>query len=154
MQDSQHGVKSLKKYAFGITSLRENGILKQTLKKKLIFATGNSNLPSGVRQILTRPQKGLVHSPPCGEITVEWVDPKGVSKLLDGLNVHKAPSTGGLNAKVLKQCSTQISPILALIYNESLAQCYVTDDWRHANASPVFKKGEKYDAANYTDRCP
>ena len=23
------------------------------------------------------------------------------------------------------------------------------DDWRHANVSPVFKKGEKYDAANY-----
>ena len=23
------------------------------------------------------------------------------------------------------------------------------DDWRHVNVSPVFKKGEKYDAANY-----
>ena len=35
------------------------------------------------------------------------------------------------------------------IYNESLAQGNVPDDWRHANVSPVFKKGEKYDAANY-----
>ena len=39
--------------------------------------------------------------------------------------------------------------MLALIYNESLAQGNVPDDWRHANVSPVFKKGEKYDAANY-----
>ena len=81
-----------------------------------------------------------------GEITV---DPKGVAKLLDGLNVHKASGPDGLNARVLKECSTQISLILALIYNESLAQGNVPDDWQHANVSPVFKKGEKYDAANY-----
>ena len=41
-------------------------------------------------------------------------------------------------------CSNEISPILALIYNESLAR----DDWRQANVS-LFKKGEKYDATNY-----
>ena len=41
-------------------------------------------------------------------------------------------------------CSNEISPILALIYNESLAR----DDWRQANIS-LFKKGEKYDATNY-----
>ena len=47
------------------------------------------------------------------------------------------------------QCSNEISPILALIYNESLARGNVPDEWRKANVSPVFKKGEKYDAANY-----
>ena len=35
------------------------------------------------------------------------------------------------------------------IYNESLARGEVPDEWRQANVSPVFKKGEKYDAANY-----
>ena len=34
-------------------------------------------------------------------------------------------------------------------YNESLAWGDVPDEWRQANVSPVFKKGEKYDAANY-----
>ena len=53
-----------------------------------------------------------------GDITV---DPKGVAKLLDRLNVHKASGPDGLNARVLKECSNEISPILALIYNESLA---------------------------------
>ena len=81
-----------------------------------------------------------------GNITV---DPKGVTKLLDGLNVHKASGPDGLNARVLKECSNEISPILALIYNESLARGEVPDEWRQANVSPVFKKGEKYDAANY-----
>ena len=50
---------------------------------------------------------------------------------------------------MLKECSNEISPILALIFNESLARGDVTDEWRQANVSPVFKKGEKYDAANY-----
>ena len=65
-----------------------------------------------------------------------------VVKLLDGFNVHKAPGQDGLNASVLKECCTQISHILALIYNESLAQGNVPDDWRQANVSPVFKKGD------------
>ena len=41
---------------------------------------------------------------------------------------------------MLKACSSEIAPILALIYKELLAQVTVPDD---------FKKGEKYDAANY-----
>ena len=32
-----------------------------------------------------------------------------------------------------------ISPILALIFNESLARGDVPDEWRQANVSPVFK---------------
>ena len=50
---------------------------------------------------------------------------------------------------MLIECSNEISPILALIFNESLARGDVPDEWRQANVSPVFKKGEKYDAANY-----
>ena len=81
-----------------------------------------------------------------GEITI---DPKGVLKLLNELKVHKAPGSDGLSARVLKECSSEIAPILAFIYNESLAHATVTDDWRQANVAPVYKKGEKYDAANY-----
>ena len=74
-----------------------------------------------------------------GNITV---DLKGVAKLLDGLNIHKAPGPDGLNTRVLKECSNEISPILALIFNESLARDDVPDEWRQANVSLVFKKGE------------
>ena len=70
------------------------------------------------------------------------VDPKVVTKLLDVLNVHKAPGPDGLNARVLKECSNEISPMLALIFNESLAWADVPDEWRQVNVSPVFKKGE------------
>ena len=81
-----------------------------------------------------------------GEITV---DPNGVLKLLNNLKIHKASGPDGLCARLLKECSSEIAPIPGLIYNESLAQGTVPDDWRKANVAPIFKKGENYDAANY-----
>ena len=82
------------------------------------------------------------------------VDMKGIAKLLDGLNIHKAPGPDGLNARVLNKCSNEIFPILALIFNDSLARGDVPNEWRQANVSTVFRKGEKYDAANYRPVSP
>ena len=92
------------------------------------------------------PSKRTSPFTPMGEITV---DPNGVLKLLNNLKIHKAPGPDGLSARVLKECSSEIAPILSLIYNEALARGTVPDDWRQANVAPIFKKGEKYDAANY-----
>ena len=120
-------VKSLKNDAFGINTLKENGILKtDTLDKANIC-----NRP--FQSAFTResddeiPSKGTSPFTPMGEITV---DPDGVLKLLNNLKIHKAPGTDGLSARVLKECSSEIAPILALIYNETLAQGTVPDDWR------------------------
>ena len=44
--------------------------------------------------------------------------------------------------------SSEIAPILALIYKEPLAHDTLPDDWQQANVAPVFKKGKRY-AANY-----
>ena len=134
------------KDAFGVTSLRENGILKtHTLDKANIC---NKQFKSAVTRESDSeiPCKGTSPFTPMGEITV---GPKGVLLLLNGLNIYKAPGPDGLSARVLKECSSEIAPILTLIYNESLAQGTVPDDWRQANVAPVFKKGEKYNAANY-----
>ena len=73
-----------------------------------------------------------------GEITVNR---KGVVKLLDGHNVHKASGLDGLNARVLKECSNEISPILALIFNESLAQGDVPD---HSSKTTVSSHSAQY----------
>ena len=131
-----------------MNSLRENRILKfkLTLSIRLKSAIDNLSQLSHANLILKSPQKSLAHSIPMGEITV---DPKGVLKLSNNLNIHKASGPDCLSARVLKECSSKISPMLALIYNESLAQGTVPDDWRQAIVSPVFKKGEKYNAANY-----
>ena len=97
------------------------------IKEKANICKSSSNQTSHAKATLTHPLKGLVCSPPFG---VRTVDPKGVAKLLDGLNVHKAPGPDGLNARVLKECSNEISPILALIFNESLARSDVPESGR------------------------
>ena len=68
------------------------------------------------------------------------VDPNGVLKLLNNLKIHKASGPDGLSARVLEECSSEIAPIQALIYNETLAQGTVPDDWRQANVAPIFKR--------------
>ena len=119
-------VKSLKKDAYGITSLRENGILKTDTKEKANICNRQFQSAFTREDDSDPPSKGASPFSSMGDITV---DPKGVTKLLDGLNVHKASGPDGLNARVLKECSNEISPILALIYNESLARGEVPDEW-------------------------
>ena len=111
-----------------------------TLWIRLIFVIGSFSQSSLANQMMKSPPKAHVPSP-------LWV--KLQIKLLNNLNIHKAPGPFGLSARVLKECSSEIAPILTYIFNESLAQGAVPDDWRQANVAPVFKKGEKYDAANY-----
>ena len=55
---------------------------------------------------------------PMGEVTG---DQEEVLNLLNNLNRHKASWPDGLSARLLKECSSEISPILSLFYNESLA---------------------------------
>ena len=54
-----------------------------------------------------------------GEITIDITE---VLKLLNGLKGGDVASEpDGMIARVLKECSSESSPILAFIYNESLA---------------------------------
>ena len=50
---------------------------------------------------------------------------------------------------VLKESSAKIAQVLAFIFNQSLIQAIVPDDWHQANVAPIYKKGEKYSPANY-----
>ena len=139
-------VKSLKNDAFGINTLRENGILKTDTIDKANICYRQFQSAFTRESDAEIPFKGTSPFTPMGEITV---DHNGVLKLFNNLKINKASGPDGLSARVLKECSSEIAPILALIYNESLAQGTVPDDWRQANVAPIFKKGEKYDAANY-----
>ena len=89
------------------------------------------------KNISDPPSKGASQFSPMGDITV---DRKGIAKLLDRLNVHKAPGPDGLNTRELKECSNEISPILALIFNESLARGDVPDEWRQDKLVRFLKR--------------
>lgn len=73
----------------------------------------------------------------------------GVFKLLSNLKPSKAAGPDGLHPLVLKQLAPVISPTLALIFQKSLDNGSLPNDWRDANICPLFKKGDRSLAINY-----
>ena len=53
------------------------------------------------------------------------------------------------SARLLKECSEELAPILTIIFNRTIQTGTVPDDWKRANVSAVYKKGQRYDPANY-----
>lgn len=73
----------------------------------------------------------------------------GILKLLDSLNVTKADSPDNLPVCILKELSSELAPILAQLFQQSLDQGVLPDDWRTANVVPVFKKDKRSLVSNY-----
>lgn len=73
----------------------------------------------------------------------------GVRKLLLGLNPSKASGPDLLPTTVLKHCAEELAPMLTNIFNQSLRTGEIPLDWLKANITPIFKKDDKQDAANY-----
>ena len=73
----------------------------------------------------------------------------GVEKLLKNLKPGKAAGPDNVSPRVLKELAETIADPLTRIFRKSLSEGSVPADWKHANVSPIFKKGQKYDPANY-----
>ena len=73
----------------------------------------------------------------------------GIKKLLKDLNPNKSPGPDNIGPRVLKELAEDIAPLLLMIYRKSLDTGEVPEDWRTANVTPAFKKGQKYQAENY-----
>ena len=65
------------------------------------------------------------------------------------LNPNKAPGPDGISPRLLKDLSVELAPAFTVLYRSSLTTGIVPSDWRSANVSPVFKKGERYLPENY-----
>ena len=74
---------------------------------------------------------------------------RGVAKLLHSLKPGKAPGPDGINNTILKELAGEIAPILTIIFQSSIDTGTLPSDWKDANVTPIFKKGEQYEPANY-----
>ena len=140
-------IKSLRKDSTGIAPLKDNGRLFNASKDKA--------------DILKRQyQSVFTHEDPDSSIPDPEDDPfpamkditvneKGVRKLFQKSNPQKVSGPDMIPARLLRECAGDLAPILALIFNKSLQSGTVPDDWKTANVSAVFKKGQRYDPANY-----
>jgi hypothetical protein len=65
------------------------------------------------------------------------------------INIHKASRPDNIHGRILKECTTQIAPILTTLFSLSLKIGKIPDDWRYASVCPAFKKGDKNNPINY-----
>ena len=72
-----------------------------------------------------------------------------VSNKLGQLKENKALGPDRLSPKLLKEIKLEISDPLCLIFNRSLRDSSVPEDWKIANVTPICKKGSKLAAGNY-----
>ena len=67
----------------------------------------------------------------------------GIKNLLCNLDPNKAMGPDKISPYILKYCAAEISPILQIIFTQSLNTGELPSDWLKANICPVFKKGNR-----------
>ena len=55
----------------------------------------------------------------------------------------------GVHPRVLKSCSSVVNVILEKIFKNSMETGVVPEDWRSANITAIYKKGDRQSASNY-----
>ena len=73
----------------------------------------------------------------------------GVTKLLLGLNENKAKGPDSVSPRLLKEVVHELSPALTFLFNQTLLTGEVPEDWKAANITLIFKKGQKSLPENY-----
>ena len=139
-------VKSLRRDNCGVAPLRDNGILNSAPIDKANI------LNRQYESVFTREDTSNIPSPsgnPYPDMAPIEISEEGVKKLLKNSNPHKASGPDEIPAKVLKECADEIAPYLTIIFTKSLLDGCIPEDWKRANVSAVFKKGDRHSAANY-----
>ena len=145
-------IKHLRSSNVGIGPLKIAGRLeadpaKQAKELNITFQKAFSNGQAYTEEEFKAKCKMPPNSfPPLPEIDVAE---EGVVKLLRQLKTAKAPGPDGVTNRILKELADPIAPILTLIFKSSLSSGKLPLDWKDAHVSPIFKKGEQYNPANY-----
>ena len=77
------------------------------------------------------------------------VSKDGLIKLLKGLNPSKALGPDELHPRVLKELATELGPVFAHFFQQSIDTGEIPKEWSLANIFPLFKKSDSSLACNY-----
>ena len=123
-----------------IPALREDGLLRNDTHSKSNILNRQFHKEFTPVTDTPLPNKGPSPHPQMNNISIHV---NGVENPLKNINPHKAKGPDVINCRVLKECRTNIAPILAIIFEKSLTSGSIPSDWEHANVCPVYKKGDK-----------
>ena len=77
------------------------------------------------------------------------IHPSDVYQVLIHLDISKACGPNLLSPHLFKEAAPVISPSLAGLFNKSIQDGSLPEDWVSANIAPVFKRGNKHLISNY-----
>ena len=72
-----------------------------------------------------------------------------IRKLILALKCDKSPGPDKIHPRLLKELAPKLGTPLCKIFNQSLQTGKVPDEWKIADISAIFKKGDKAKAQNY-----
>lgn len=72
-----------------------------------------------------------------------------IVKAIGRLKANKAAGPDNIHPKFLKETADQIKVPLRIIFEKSMTGNRLVKSWKHANVTPIFKKGNKKDPGNY-----
>jgi hypothetical protein len=139
-------VKTKRQEVFGISVLEAAGRTISSAREKAEALNEQYCSVFTKEDLSNVPDIGDGSAPDLPSITITT---PGVEKLLRDLKVNKASGPDNIPARVLKECSTAIAPILQKIFQKSINSGTLPTDWLSANVSPIYKKGDRSCPANY-----
>ena len=94
------------------------------------------------------PTMGISKHPIMNDIVI---NEEGLLNLLQNIKTFKASGPDGIQSKFLKETSQEILPVLRILFEASLHQGVIPDDWRSAMITPIYKPGktDRSKAENY-----
>ncbi|XP_014675990.1 PREDICTED: uncharacterized protein LOC106815967 [Priapulus caudatus] len=93
-----------------------------------------------------------IRKTPQGENTVldhVIISQEAVKTKCLNLKPDKAPGGDKIPPRVLKEAADTICEPLHMIFQHSLVNSYIPEDWKDANVTPIFKKGPRDRPCNY-----
>ena len=77
------------------------------------------------------------------------ISKEGVIKLLKGLNPSKALGPDELHPRVPKELATELGPVFAHLFQQSIDTGEIPKEWSLATICPLFKKSDRSLACNH-----
>ena len=139
-------IKSKRQDNVGIAPLTENGQLYSDSKSKARILVNQFQSVFTPEDNSPLPPMANKNYKPMEEISITT---GGVTKLLKNINPSKSCGPDAIPNHVLKNCAETIAPAIKDIFQLSLDTGTLPNDWKKANISCVFKKGDKHSASNY-----
>ena len=77
------------------------------------------------------------------------ISTEDMEKALFNLNQNKSPGPDHIHPKFLKLCSKSLALPLTILFNNTLKEGAIPENWKCAEVRPIFKKGDKSQPGNY-----